>query len=104
MFSFLTSYKINRKFSVALEARNENRLKSLRNDDQIVESSGFNIIYLIPHISWAFYDNWYVAINADFPIYKYYNGIQLTNTYSVSARLSYKINFGKKDLKELDIN
>lgn len=103
LFSFLTSFNINRKFSVAIEARNENRSKSLRNDNQVVESSGFNIVYLIPHISWAFYNNWYVAVNADLPIYKYYNGIQLANTYSFSVRLSYKISIGKKDLQEFDI-
>jgi hypothetical protein len=104
LFSFLTSYKIGSKFSVALEARSENRLRALRNDDQVVESSGFNIVYLVPHLSWAFYNNWYLALNADLPIYKYYNGIQLSNTYSVSVRLSYMINFGKKDLKEIDLN
>lgn len=104
LFSFLTSYKISRKFSVALEARSENRVRSLRNDNQTVESSGFNIVYLVPHISWAFYNKWYLAINADLPVYKYYNGIQLSNTFSVSMRLSYMINFGKKNLKELEIN
>lgn len=104
LFSFLTSYKISNKFSIALEARSENRVRALRNDDQIVESSGFNIVYLIPHISWGFYNNWYLSMNADIPIYKYYNGIQLSNTYSVSVRLSYTINFGKKELKEFDVN
>lgn len=104
LFSFLISYKIGRKFSVALEARSENRVRSLRNDDQVVESSGFNIVYLVPHLSWAFYHNWYLALNADLPVYKYYNGIQLSNTYSVSIRLSYSLNFGKKDLKEFEAN
>ena len=92
LLSFLTSYKIGDKLSFALELRNENRGKSLRNDDQIVESSGFNIVYMIPHISYSFSKNWYLAINSDIPIYKYYNGIQMSNTFSVSMRLSYKIN------------
>lgn len=104
LFSFLSSYKIGRKFSVALEARSENRVRSLRNDDQVVESSGFNIVYLVPHLSWAFYNNWFLALNADLPIYKYYNGIQLSNTYSVSIRLSYMINFGKQEIKEFKVN
>lgn len=104
LFSFLTSYKIGKKFSVALEARSENRVRALRNDDQVVESSGFNIVYLVPHFSWAFYNNWFLALNADLPVYKYYNGIQLSNTYSVSVRLSYVINFGKSELKELNID
>lgn len=100
LISFLTSYKVGRKLSFALELRSENRAKSLRNDDQIVESSGFNIVYIIPHISYSFANNWYLAVNSDVPIYKYYNGIQLSNTYSVSLRLSYKLNLGKKELVE----
>lgn len=95
LLSFLTSYKVGKKLSFALEVRSENRAKSSREDDQIVESSGFNIIYLIPHISYQFTDNWYLAINSDIPAYKYYNGIQLSNAYSVSLRLSYKLNLGK---------
>jgi len=95
LFSFLTSYKVGKKLSFALELRNENRGKSMRNDDQIVESSGYNIVYIIPHISYTFANNWYLALNSDLPIYKYYNGIQLSNSYSISVRLSYKINFSK---------
>ena len=104
LLSFLTSYKIGSKLSFALELRSENRAKSLRNDDQIVESSGFNIVYIIPHISYSFANNWYLAVNSDIPVYKYYNGIQLSNTYSVSLRLSHKINLGKKDLSEYKPN
>ena len=104
LFSFLTSYKIGKKLSIALEVRSENRVRALRNDDQVVESSGFNIVYLVPHLSWAFHNNWYLALNTDIPVYKFYNGIQLSNTYSVSVRLSYKINFRKTNLKEFDIN
>lgn len=92
LISFLTSYKVGEKLSFALELRNENRGKSIRNDDQVVDASGFNIIYIIPHISYSFSKNWYLALNSDMPIYKYYNGIQMSNTYSVSMRLSYSIN------------
>ncbi len=98
MFSFLTSYKLGNNLSVAIELRNENRAKSLRNDDQIVESSGYNLVYFIPHISYSFGSNWYLALNSDLPLYKYYNGIQLSNTFSIALRLSYKINLKKKKI------
>jgi hypothetical protein len=104
LFSFLTSYNLTRKLSFALELRNENRARAIRNDDQTVESSGFSLIYLIPHLSWAFYNNWFIAVNSDIPVYKYYNGIQLSHAFSVSVRLSYTINFGKKDLREFNVN
>lgn len=101
LLSVLTSYNISSVFSIALEARGENKARSLRNDDQTVESSGYKIVYLIPHISWAFLPDWYLAVNSDFPVYKYYNGIQLSNAFSASIRLSYNIRFGKKELSKL---
>lgn len=104
LVSFIGSYKVSRKIAIGGEFRNENRAKSLRNDGQIVESSGFNLIYFIPHLSYSFARNWYLAINSDLPLYKYYNGIQLSNTFSISARISYTLNFGKADAKPININ
>ena len=92
LVSFMGSYQISRKFSAALEARSENRGRAMREDDQTVESSGYNIIYLVPHVSWTFYQDWSLAVNTDAPVYKYYNGIQLSNAISVSVRISYKLN------------
>lgn len=102
LFSLMASYKINSKFSFALESRIENRAKSMRENDQIVESSGYNIAYLIPHLSWAFYKNWSLALNTDIPVYRYYNGIQLGNAFSFSARLSFMLNFEKSKLENFE--
>lgn len=91
LVSIMGSYQISKNFSAAFEARSENRGRSMRENDQKVESSGYNTIYLVPHASWAFYDNWSLAVNTDIPVYKYYNGIQLSNALSVSIRVSYKL-------------
>lgn len=95
MLSVLGSYRLGSKINAGLELRNEYRGKSKRDNDQVVESSGYNILYTIPHISYSISPNWMIAANAEFPIYRYYNGIQMGNTYAVSVRLSYKIDFVK---------
>jgi hypothetical protein len=104
LFSFVGSYYLNDDLTLGFEIRNENRNKATRENDQIVESSGYNIVYVVPHISFAFAKQWFIAINADIPVYKYYNGIQLANKFAISARLSYHINFDKEVLKEVEIN
>ncbi len=104
LFSLVGSYYLSDKLTLGFEVRNENRNKATREDDQIVESSGYNIIYAVPHISYTFAKQWFIAINADIPAYKYYNGIQLANKFAVSARLSFRINFDKEVLKEVEIN
>ncbi len=96
LFSLIGSYLINDKINLGLEIRSDNRGKSQREDDKIVESSGYNIVYTIPHISYSFTKKWLLSLNAEFPVYRYYNGIQMGNKFSVSAQLSYRMNFNKK--------
>lgn len=104
LFSLLTSYKIASKMNLGLELRYENRGKAKRENDQTVESSGYKIFYTIPHLSYAFSKSWLISLNAELPVYRYYNGIQLGNKFSFSARLSYQINFNKKVTQEVEIN
>jgi len=97
LFSIIGSYKIFNIINLGLEVRSDNRGKSQRENDQIVESSGYNIIYTIPHISYSIAKKWLFSLNAEFPIYRYYNGIQMGNKFSVSARLSYRMSFRKNN-------
>lgn len=104
LFSVVGSYYLSDKLTLGLEVRNENRNKATREDDQTVESSGYYIVYTVPHLSYAFAEKWFIAINADIPVYKYYNGIQLANKFAISTRISWRINFDKEVLKEVEIN
>ncbi len=104
LFSVVGSYYLTDKLTLGLELRNENRSKASRENDQVVESSGYNIVYAVPHLSYAFVKKWFIAINADIPVYKYYNGIQLANKFAISTRISWRINFDKEVLKEVEIN
>lgn len=104
LFSFITSYKVIENINLGIEIRSENRARSSREIDQLVESSGYNIIYTIPHISYSFAKKWLLSVNAELPVYRHYNGIQLGNSFSVSARLSYRINFNKPVFSDININ
>ena len=89
---------------MGFEVRNENRGKSSRENNQIVESSGYNIVYMIPHLNYNFSKKWYISLNADIPVYRFYNGIQLANKLAVSVRMSYSLSFIKNIYKEIEIN
>ena len=104
LFSFISSYTLSRKITMGFEVRNENRGKSSRENNQIVESSGYNIVYMIPHLNYNFSKKWYISLNADIPVYRFYNGIQLANKLAVSVRMSYSLSFIKNIYKEIEIN
>lgn len=95
LFSCIGSYQLWNKINLGLELRDEYRGRSKRENDQVVESSGYNILYTIPHISYSISTRWLIAANAEFPVYRYYNGIQMGNTFAVSVRLSYNFSFDK---------
>lgn len=104
LFSLVGSYYLSDKLTLGVELRNENRNKASRENDQTVESSGYIIVYAVPHVSYAFAKKWFLAINADLPVYKYYNGIQLANKFAISTRISWRINFDKEVLKDVELN
>ena len=104
LFSLIGSVFVNKNLTIGIELRNENRNRASRENDQVVESSGYYIVYAVPHIRYIFTEKLYFAVNADIPVNKYYNGIQLGSEYSVSARISYRINFDKAILNEVEIN
>ena len=70
------------------------REMALREANQIVETTGSKVIYLAPRVGLYIYKNWALALLPMLPVYRYYNGIQLANTASLSIQLSnsFKIN------------
>jgi hypothetical protein len=87
------NYHIWKGLGLDLQVRNEYRAKSSRENDEIIESTGYDVVFLTPQLSYAFKHNWYLSSYADVPIYKYYNGIQMSFGYAVSVRLTKKIDF-----------
>jgi hypothetical protein len=87
------NYRIIKNLSIDLQLRNEYRGKAIRENDEVVESSGYDVIYFTPQVTYAFSSDWYLSAFADIPVYKYYNGIQMSFGYAVSLRLTKKIDF-----------
>ena len=71
----------------------EYRAKSTREDNEIIDASGYEVVFLTPQITYAFRHNWYLSAYSDIPLYKYYNGVQMSFGYAVSARITKKIDF-----------
>ena len=87
------NYKIVKNLGLDLQVRNEYRAKATRENNEIVESSGYNVTYFTPQLTYAFKYNWYLSAFSDIPVYKYYNGIQMSFGYSLSLRLTKKLDF-----------
>jgi hypothetical protein len=104
LFSVIGSYKVAKAFNLGLEIRSENRGRSTRENNQVVESSGYNIVYAIPHLSYSFFNHCLLSLNAELPVFRYYNGIQLGNKFSVSASLIYTLSFNNNKLKEINVD
>lgn len=79
-----------------LQTRAEVRDKDQREENQMVSSTGSTVIFVAPVIQYRFLKNWETTIQADYPVYKYVQGSQLTNKYSYSISLARKISFRKK--------
>lgn len=87
------NYRPWKRISVDFQARNEYRGNSRRENKEIVESSGYDVLFFTPQLSFAFKHNWFVSAYADLPIYKYYNGIQMSFGYAMSVRVTRKLDF-----------
>jgi hypothetical protein len=87
------NYQLFKKLSLDLQVRNEYRAEAMRENNEMVESSGYNVLYITPQLTYAFKYNWYLSAFSDIPVYKYYNGIQMSFGYAISIRLTKKLDF-----------
>jgi hypothetical protein len=87
------NYQLLKKLNLNLQFRNEYRAKATRENAEVVESSGYDVVFLTPQVSYGFRHEWYLSAYADIPLYKYYNGIQMSFGYALSLRVTKKIDF-----------
>jgi len=87
------NYRPWKRVTIDLQVRNEYRSKSTRENKEMVEASGYDVVFFTPQLSYAFKHDWYVSAYADIPMYKYYNGIQMSFGYALSLRVTKKIDF-----------
>ncbi len=89
--SVAAACQLNKYFVPALQLIMEMRGKATRESDQVVEASGYRIVSLSPQVESAFLNNWTARISADLPVYRYFNGIQLANSFKVSFKIARRI-------------
>ena len=87
------NYQVWKGLSLDIQIRNEYRARSMRENNEIVDASGYNVVFFTPQVTYAFKHNWYLSAYSDIPVYKYYNDLQMSFGYSFSVRLTKKIDF-----------
>jgi hypothetical protein len=88
--SFYTAINIVDELTGILEIRNEYRTKD-EFMGEIYDDSGGNIFVISPQLNYVISD-FNISVLFDYPIYKYYNGYQLANDYSIAMNLTWQIN------------
>lgn len=83
-----TSYSIHPKVMGILQIRTEVREKSKRENNQIVDASGGEIVLLVPQINFIPAKNWTAGLSFSLPVYRRYNDIQFGNKFSFSLVIS----------------
>ncbi len=91
--SIASAYRMNKYFIPAVQLQGELRGHATREEGQTVDASGYKIIYLSPQIESEIIHNWSIRAQADIPLYRYFNGLQLANAFRLGITLSKKIYF-----------
>lgn len=90
------TYAATRKLTVIGNAKVEIRGRDRRENGLRVASSGSYVLYFNPQLTYDLPYKWGLVLMADLPLYKYVNGYQLTNCFSVQGGLRKSFSFGKK--------
>ena len=92
--SYGAFYRPSPKLMIACTGKYEFRDQDKRENDQTIESTGGNVVYLNPMVRYSLPGKWMLSFSIDLPVYKYVNGYQLTNFMAyqigVSKMLSVK--------------
>ncbi len=96
--SVFVSKKIMKYFFGILQIRNEYKTRdSYKGTDEV--NTGYDILYLSPQLSYSVAGKWNVTVVCDIPVYKFYNGRQLTPKYAFALSLTRDFNLGRKTPK-----
>lgn len=93
--SLFVSKKIMKYFFAILQLRNEFKTRdNYKGTDEV--NTGYDIVYLSPQLSYSVAGKWNITVVCDLPVYKNYNGRQLTPKYAMALSLTRDFNFGRK--------
>ncbi len=85
--SLIYEYSFTRKFVAMMQARFEYSGKDI-NKDKEFSHSGSKILFVSPLVLYSINCKWHLSLTGDIPVYKYYNGTQLGNKFSVAVNLT----------------
>jgi len=74
-----------------MQIRDEWRNRDTRNGKK-VNSSGGNVVFISPQLNYEVKQKWNISMLFDYPLYKYYNGTQLTSSYAITLFISKNAN------------
>jgi hypothetical protein len=100
--SVFVSKKIAKYFFGILQIRSEWKTNDQDNGENVV-NSGFVLLTLSPTLSYSIVGEWNLTMLCDIPVYKNYNGLQMTPKYSFAVSLSRDFNLGRKSKATKDI-
>ena len=86
-YSLAATYSFNKQFNFLLNSKFEWRAHDKRENETIIESTGSKVVFLNPQLIYTIKSNWSVLAMLDIPVYKYVNGYQLTNQFSLQFGL-----------------
>ena len=95
--SLSTVFKLYKNISLILMVRNENKKSDIVNG-VVLSSSSSTRFFADPGISMSLGYEMIFSLYGDFPIYQYYDGIQLADKYAVSISLSKVFEFHEKPM------
>lgn len=85
--SVFISHRIIENLTGILQLRNEIKAKD-KLQDKLMPNSGGYLLFLCPQLNYNI-DALNITAIFDYPVYKYYNGKQLSNNFSIALNLSY---------------
>lgn len=94
-FALAGIYTISKNFNFIANTKLEWREKDTRELGIKIESTGSRVIFFNPQLMYSFKSKWAIIIMSDIPMYKYVNGYQLTNKFSIQAGLRTNFSFCK---------
>ena len=85
--SIATAYLLHKRFMPSVQLQAEFRDHASREDNNKVDASGYKLIFLTPQIEAELFKSWNMQVFMDLPVYRYFNGIQLANSYRAGIKL-----------------
>jgi hypothetical protein len=85
--SIASAYLISRKLLPSIQLQAEFRNHAKREENAQVDASGYKILFFTPMFETELFKQFSMQVYADFPIYRYFEGIQLSNSYRTGIKL-----------------